>query len=138
MKSIKELAIALIDCMGKPWKWIRPDELDSKTYSVPTGIPKGKNKNHRLHLTVTELSGKPIEIFGLIGKEGTEIAAFTAGITRLASLALQATRPVPIEKIIEQLEDIRGEHQTMYRDKLITSTPDAIATALKLWKKKKH
>ena len=137
MKSIKELVVEFVERIKAICEWVRPDELDSKTYSIPTGVPKGKNKNHRLHLTVSELNGKPIEIFGLIGKEGTEIAAFAAGITRLASLALKAKKPVPIDKIIEQLEDIRGEFQTTYKGKLITSIPDAIATGLKLYQRRK-
>jgi ribonucleoside-diphosphate reductase alpha chain len=81
-----------------------------------------------LYVTVTEMDGRPFEVFATIGKSGKSTTAKTEAIGRLVSLALRSG--VAVEKIVEQLKGICGEHPVFQKDGLILSIPDAISRVL--------
>jgi len=81
-----------------------------------------------LYVTVTEQHGRPFEVFATIGKSGRSTTAKTEAIGRLVSLALRSG--VEVDKIIDQLKGIGGEHPVFQDGGLILSIPDAIARVL--------
>jgi ribonucleoside-diphosphate reductase alpha chain len=81
-----------------------------------------------LYVTVTELEGRPFEVFATIGKSGKSTTAKTEAIGRLVSLALRSG--VHIGKIVDQLKGICGEHPVFQKDGLVLSIPDAISKIL--------
>jgi ribonucleoside-diphosphate reductase alpha chain len=100
----------------------RPETLNGYTTKMVTGMGK-------LYVTVTELNGKPFEVFATIGKSGRSTTAKTEAIGRLVSLALRSG--IGVEKIVEQLEGIGGEHPVFQQGALVLSIPDGIARILK-------
>jgi ribonucleoside-diphosphate reductase alpha chain len=99
----------------------RPETLDGFTTKVVTGMGN-------LYVTVTEFEGKPFEVFATIGKSGKSTTAKTEAIGRLVSLALRSG--VPVDKVVEQLRGICGEHPVFSKDGLVLSIPDAISRVL--------
>ena len=99
----------------------RPETLEGFTTKVVTGMGN-------LYVTVTEMNGKPFEVFATIGKSGKSTTAKTEAIGRLVSLALRSG--VSPEKIVEQLKGICGEHPVFSKDGLVLSIPDAISRVL--------
>ncbi|MBN1105494.1 MAG: vitamin B12-dependent ribonucleotide reductase, partial [Deltaproteobacteria bacterium] len=99
----------------------RPETLEGFTTKVLTGMGN-------LYVTVTEFEGKPFEVFATIGKSGKSTTAKTEAIGRLVSLALRSG--VPVDKIVEQLRGICGEHPVFQKDGLILSIPDGISRVL--------
>ena len=99
----------------------RPDILQGFTQCIETGMGK-------LYLTINELDGKPIEIFATIGKSGKSTQAKTEAIGRMASLCLRSG--VSVDKVIEQMDGIIGEHPIGYKTGVVQSIPDAIARVL--------
>jgi ribonucleoside-diphosphate reductase alpha chain len=77
---------------------------------------------------VTEYEGRPFEIFATIGKSGRSTTAKTEAIGRLVSLALRSG--VTVDKVIDQLKGIGGEHPVFQEGGLVLSIPDAIARVL--------
>ncbi len=99
----------------------RPETLYGFTTKMKTGMGA-------LYVTVTEYEGRPFEVFATIGKSGRSTTAKTEAIGRLVSLALRSG--VRVEKIIEQLKGIGGEHPVFQKDGLVLSIPDAISRVL--------
>jgi len=99
----------------------RPETLMGFTTKMVTGLGT-------LYVTVTEYEGRPFEVFATIGKSGTSTTAKTEAIGRLVSLALRAG--VGVDKIVEQLKGIGGEHPVFQKDGLVLSIPDAISRIL--------
>jgi ribonucleoside-diphosphate reductase alpha chain len=99
----------------------RPETLEGFTTKMVTGMGN-------LYVTVTEYGANPFEVFATIGKSGKSTTAKTEAIGRLVSLALRSG--VPVEKIVEQLKGICGEHPVFQKDGLILSIPDAISRVL--------
>jgi ribonucleoside-diphosphate reductase alpha chain len=99
----------------------RPETLDGFTTKMNTGMGN-------LYVTVTEYDGRPFEVFATIGKSGRSTTAKTEAIGRLVSLALRSG--VRVEKIVEQLKGIGGEHPVFQKDGLVLSIPDAIGRIL--------
>jgi ribonucleoside-diphosphate reductase alpha chain len=99
----------------------RPETLEGFTSRIKTGLGQ-------LYVTVTEFEGKPFEVFATIGKSGRSTTAKTEAIGRLVSLALRAG--VQVDKVIEQLKGIGGEHPVFQQGGLVLSIPDAIAMVL--------
>jgi ribonucleoside-diphosphate reductase alpha chain len=99
----------------------RPDILEGFTSKMTTGMGN-------LYVTVTEFEGRPFEVFATIGKSGRSTTAKTEAIGRLVSLALRSG--VRVEKIVEQLKGIGGEHPVFQKDGLVLSIPDAISRVL--------
>ena len=99
----------------------RPETLEGFTTRMNTGLGN-------LYVTVTEYEGRPFEVFATIGKSGHSTTAKTEAIGRLVSLALRSG--VDVEKIVNQLKGIGGEHPVFQKDGLVLSIPDAIARIL--------
>jgi len=99
----------------------RPETLGGLTTKMATGYGN-------LYVTVTEYEGRPFEVFATIGKSGRSTTAKTEAIGRLVSLALRSG--VRVDKIVEQLEGIGGEHPVFQKDGLVLSIPDAISRVL--------
>ncbi len=99
----------------------RPETLEGFTSKMVTGLGT-------LYVTVTEYEGRPFEVFATIGKSGRSTTAKTEAIGRLVSLALRSG--VGVEKIIEQLKGIGGEHPVFQNGGLVLSIPDAISRVL--------
>ncbi len=99
----------------------RPETLMGFTTKTKTGYG-------HLYVTVTEHEGRPFEVFATIGKSGRSTTAKTEAIGRLVSLALRAG--VTVDKIVDQLKGIGGEHPIFQDGGLVLSIPDAIARVL--------
>ena len=99
----------------------RPETLEGFTTKTKTGMGA-------LYVTVTEYEGRPFEVFATIGKSGRSTTAKTEAIGRLVSLALRSG--VGVEKVVEQLKGIGGEHPVFQKDGLVLSIPDAISRVL--------
>jgi ribonucleoside-diphosphate reductase alpha chain len=99
----------------------RPETLLGFTTKIKTGYG-------HLYVTVTEFEGRPFEVFATIGKSGRSTTAKTEAIGRLVSLALRAG--VTVDKIVDQLKGIGGEHPIFQDGGLVLSIPDAIARVL--------
>jgi len=99
----------------------RPETLEGFTTKMMTGMGA-------LYVTVTEYEDRPFEVFATIGKSGRSTTAKTEAIGRLVSLALRSG--VRVEKIVEQLKGIGGEHPVFQKDGLVLSIPDAISRVL--------
>ncbi len=99
----------------------RPETLEGFTTKIATGMGN-------LYVTITELDGKPFEVFATIGKSGKSTMAKTEAIGRLVSLALRSD--VPVVKIVDQLKGICGEYPVFQKDGMILSIPDAISRVL--------
>ena len=99
----------------------RPDTLNGFTTRVKTGLGQ-------LYVTVTEYHGKPFEVFATIGKSGRSTTAKTEAIGRLVSLAFRSG--VTVDKVVEQLKGIGGEHPVFQNGGLVLSIPDAISRVL--------
>jgi len=93
------------------------------SHSFPVMTPLGK-----LRLFVTELDGKPFEVFAIIGRAGSDVTAFTEAIGRLISLALRCG--VPVKLIAEQLRGIGGSRSAGFGPARVLSVPDAIGKVL--------
>ena len=99
----------------------RPEILEGFTSKMVTGLGT-------LYVTVTEYDGRPFEVFATIGKSGGSTTAKTEAIGRLTSLCLRSG--VKVEKIVEQLKGIGGEHPVFQKGGLVLSIPDAISRVL--------
>jgi ribonucleoside-diphosphate reductase alpha chain len=99
----------------------RPETLEGFTTKMATGYGN-------LYVTVTEFEGEPFEVFATIGKSGRSTTAKTEAIGRLVSLSLRSG--VQVDKIVEQLKGIGGEHPIFLKDGLVLSIPDAISRVL--------
>jgi ribonucleoside-diphosphate reductase alpha chain len=99
----------------------RPEQLPSFVREIKTGYGN-------LYITVTELDGKPFEVFATIGKPGDSISAKVEAIGRLTSLALR--NGIPVQEVIKQIRDITGDRPLMVGSIMIKSIPDAIGFVL--------
>jgi ribonucleoside-diphosphate reductase alpha chain len=99
----------------------RPETLEGFTTKIGTGLGQ-------LYITVTEMNGRPFEVFATIGKSGRSTTAKTEAIGRLVSLALRSG--VEVDAIVEQLKGIGGEHPIFQQGGLVLSIPDAISRVL--------
>ena len=102
----------------------RPEVLMGTTYKIKTGYGS-------LYVTINnDEKGKPFEVFATTGKTGGVLAAKSEAICRLISLALRSG--VEVEKIVDQLEGIRGPMPTFSKFGVVFSIPDAVAKILKV------
>ena len=105
----------------KPIVKERPEVLEGFTSRMKTGMGQ-------LYVTVTEMDGRPFEVFATIGKSGKSTTAKTEAIGRLVSLALRAG--VDVGEIIHQVKGIGGEHAVFQKGGRVLSIPDAIGRVL--------
>ncbi len=105
----------------KPVVKERPEILNGFTVKIKTGLGD-------LYVTVTEMDGLPFEVFATIGKSGRSTTAKTEAIGRLISLAFRSG--IKVEKVVEQLKGIGGEHPIFQNGGIVRSIPDAISQVL--------
>ena len=106
---------------SKPVVKERPETLQGFTTKIKTGLGD-------LYVTVTEMDGLPFEVFATIGKSGRSTTAKTEAIGRLISLAFRSG--IKVEKVVEQLKGIGGEHPIFQNGGIVRSIPDAISQVL--------
>jgi ribonucleoside-diphosphate reductase alpha chain len=106
----------------------RPERLEGPTYRIATAFGTA-------FITITELDGEPFEVFGRLGKGGTDAEAAAEAIGRMASILLRVQSPVPrgarLEMIAEQLERIGGSRSVGFGEERVRSIPDAFAVAIR-------
>jgi ribonucleoside-diphosphate reductase alpha chain len=99
----------------------RPETLQSTTYKVPSGFGN-------IYICVSTLDDHPFEVFVIVGKAGSDIQAKAEAVGRMTSLALR--NEIPLNEIVKQLVDIRGNQTMPWKDTVIWSIPDAVAKIL--------
>lgn len=98
---------------------------------------KVKTQWGTLHVFVSVEDGKEIEVFAQLGKSGDLMHSDLEAICRLASCWLQSG--AEIEEVISQLDGIGSSHVGIPGPHgQITSIPDAVCKALKMYVKKRQ
>jgi ribonucleoside-diphosphate reductase alpha chain len=120
-KDRQVLAVSKTRATEKPVVKDRPETLYGFTTKIRTGLGD-------LYVTVTEMDGLPFEVFATIGKSGRSTTAKTEAIGRLISLAFRSG--IKVEKVVEQLKGIGGEHPVFQKGGIVRSIPDAISQVL--------
>ncbi len=120
-KDRQVLAVSKARTAVKPVVKDRPETLYGFTTKIRTGLGD-------LYVTVTEMDDLPFEVFATIGKSGRSTTAKTEAIGRLISLAFRSG--IKVEKVVEQLKGIGGEHPVFQKGGIVRSIPDAISQVL--------
>ena len=107
----------------------RPDIVAGLTVKVRSSFGS-------VYVTVNENGHKePFEVFLMVGKAGSDVAAFAEAIGRLCSLLLRIPSPVPEEErmhlIIKHLSGIGGSRVAGFGPNGVRSVADAVSIALK-------
>jgi len=100
----------------------RPKVLEGKTVRVATGCGN-------LYVTVNRDGGEVFEVFAALGKAGTCAKVQSEALTRVITLALKFG--VPMEEIVEEIENLICPSPVWEGGKRILSCPDAIAKVLR-------
>lgn len=99
-----------------------PPEMPARRYYVDT--PVGE-----LQLfVVTDEKNRPVEIFGQVGKAGSDINADVEAICRMTSVALRAG--IALWYVVKQLHGIGGANAVGFGPKRVRSIADAIGKVL--------
>ncbi len=106
----------------------RPAKVEGATYRIET--PLGVS-----FITVNQdPDGNPFEVFVIIGKAGSEVAAMAEALGRLISTTLRFGNHLPARErareIMQQLQGIGGGKSVGFGPNKIKSLPDAVARAL--------
>jgi ribonucleoside-diphosphate reductase alpha chain len=113
----------------------RPERLDGPTYRIPTAFGTA-------FVTITERDGQPFEIFGRLGKAGSDAEADAEGLGRLCSILLRLRGPGPgverVALIVDQLARIGGARPHGFGENRVRSIPDAFALALRKYLRDRH
>lgn len=114
----------------KPVIMERPLRVDGATYRIPTPLGTA-------FITVNQdVSGNPFEVFIMIGKAGSEVAALAEALGRMISTTLRfGNHKPPIDRareIVDQLRNIGGGRSVGFGPNKVRSLPDAVAKALSL------
>jgi ribonucleoside-diphosphate reductase alpha chain len=102
----------------------RPAVLSSSTREMTTPVGDA-------FITISEHEGKPFEVFIVVGKAGSIVAAECEALGRLISLAMRSG--VSHREIIMQLRGISSDRAVGFGENKVSSLPDAIAQALEAW-----
>lgn len=110
-------------------KWDqRPQKLTGATYEWPTPLGKA-------FITINDLDGSPVEMFVNIGKAGSDVAAASEALGRLATLFLKHADEPNTEKkvayLVDHLSSIGGSSSVGFGENRVTSVPDAMAKSLR-------
>ncbi len=127
--SAEEEEVAPMPLFPEPKK-PRPHRLEGRTYRV--GTPLGTT-----FITINENGegkGQPFELFIHTSKAGSETAAISEALGRLASLVMRLSSPVKprerLKELVHQLEDIGGGRSTGFGAARVRSLPDGVAQVL--------
>src|SRR5437764_7488864 len=100
-------------------------------YTRQVSAPEGK-----INVTINSDDHGPLEVFGTVGKAGSDIAALAEALGRLISLNLRVLSPLSqtdrAKEIAEQLRGIGGSRSVGFGMQQVRSLPDAVARALEL------
>ena len=107
----------------------RPDIVTGLTVKVRSAFGS-------VYVTVNENGHQePFEVFLMVGKAGSDVAAFAEAIGRLCSLLLRVPSPIPeverVRFIIKHLSGIGGSRDAGFGPNRVRSVPDAVSIALK-------
>lgn len=104
--------------------------------TLPTWVEKLPTSYGTVYLRVSELDGKPYEMFVTVGKGGQGIQALCEPIGKLATELFRDGKPVA--RIVELLKGIQDDAPTPCKTWVNLSIADAIGQALErryLWRK---
>lgn len=106
----------------------RPVKVEGATYRIET--PLGSS-----FITVNhDIDGNPFEVFVIIGKAGSEVAAMAEALGRLISTTLRFGNHLPAKErareIMQQLAGIGGGRSVGFGPNKVRSLPDAVARAI--------
>ncbi len=106
----------------------RPVRVEGATYRIET--PMGT-----AFITVNhDDDGNPFEVFVIIGKAGSEVAAMAEALGRLISTTLRFGNHIPAKErakeLMEQLSGIGGGRSVGFGITKVRSLPDAVAKAI--------
>jgi len=106
----------------------RPVKVEGATYRIETPLGSA-------FITVNHDSdGNPFEVFVIIGKAGSEVAAMAEALGRLISTTLRFGNHLPAKErareIMQQLAGIGGGRSVGFGPNKVRSLPDAVARAI--------
>lgn len=101
---------------------MRPDTLPTWVTKLPTGYGT-------VYLRVSEIEGRPYEVFITVGKAGQGIQALCEPLGKLITVLLRGGKPVA--RIVELLEGIQDDSPTACKTGVNLSIADAIGQALR-------
>ena len=106
----------------------RPVKVEGATYRIETPLGSAfVTVNH-------DSDGNPFEVFVIIGKAGSELAAMAEALGRLISTTLRFGNHMPARErareIMEQLQGIGGGRSVGFGPNKVKSLPDAVARAI--------
>jgi ribonucleoside-diphosphate reductase alpha chain len=106
----------------------RPVRVEGATYRIETPLGSA-------FITVNhDDDGNPFEVFVIIGKAGSEVAAMAEALGRLISTTLRFGNHLPAKErakeIMEQLAGIGGSRSVGFGHQKVRSLPDAVAKAI--------
>lgn len=130
-KAGSEIRLARKDDQLTIWnegKKPRPTRLVGSTYQINTPLGKA-------FVTVNENGGsQPFEVFITTAKAGSETAAISEAIGRMASYVLRMASPVAprdrLAELVRQLSGIGGGRPLGFGPNRVLSLPDGVAQAL--------
>lgn len=99
----------------------RPKTLTGETIKIATGCGS-------MYVTLNGDATGVFEVFAALGKAGTCAKVQVEAITRMITLALKYD--VPMQEIIDELQNLRCPSPVWADKKQILSCPDAIAKVL--------
>ncbi len=108
----------------------RPVKVEGATYRIETPLGSA-------FITVNQdKDGNPFEVFVIIGRAGSEVAAMAEAVGRLISTNLRfgnhTTPKNRAREIVEQLQGIGGGSAVGFGPNRIKSLPDAVAKAISM------
>jgi ribonucleoside-diphosphate reductase alpha chain len=116
--------------IAKPIVLERPVRVAGATYKIATPLGNA-------FITVNEDDGgNPFEVFIMIGKAGSEVAAMAEALGRMISTTLRFGNHLPARErareIMEQLRGIGGGRSVGFGPNKVRSLPDAVAKAISM------
>lgn len=103
--------------------------------TLPAWVPRLKTGYGTVYLRVSEMDGKPYEMFITVGKGGQGIQALCEPIGKLATELLR--NGTPVARIVELLKGIQDDSPMPCKTGINLSIADAIGQALErryLWR----
>ena len=107
--------------------------MSDRIFSARPPVLKGTTDSQdttegRVYVTVNFLEGKPVEVFVIHGRAGSQQRACTEALGRLCSVALQ--RGISLRVLTKQLRGISSETTMGLGPNKVLSVPDAVGRVL--------
>jgi ribonucleoside-diphosphate reductase alpha chain len=128
--GVKDPEVQTDPALAKTMVLDRPVKVAGATYKIATPLGNA-------FITVNEdEKGNPFEVFIMIGKAGSEVAAMAEALGRMISTTLRFGNHLPARErareIMEQLKGIGGGRSVGFGPNKIRSLPDAVAKAISM------